>query len=73
MPGILGAFLEVVDKVAGDEAMKKRDPDLVKWCIMVQGVRSMAPRSFPAQVGYFFIFLYFTGFLTSVLLSPFRH
>ncbi len=72
-PALLGSFFEVLEQVEKDAAMKKNDPELVKWCVMAREVLRMLPRSFPAQIGYFIIFLYFTGFFTSVILTPFKH
>jgi len=72
-PALLNDFLGIIEAATTDEAMKKSDPELVKWCNMAQGIRAMGPKSFPAQVGYFLIFMYFTGFLTTLILTPFRH
>lgn len=72
-PALLDDFLGIIEAATNDDPLKKRDPELVKWCNMAQGIRAMGPKSFPAQVGYFLIFLYFTGFLTTLLMSPFKN
>ncbi|MFH1158345.1 MAG: hypothetical protein V1721_05615 [Pseudomonadota bacterium] len=72
MPACLGSFLEVMDMAEKDEALKRHDPYLVKWCAMAREVRELIPQSFPGQVCYFLIFFCFTGILTAVFLSPFR-
>jgi hypothetical protein len=71
-PALAGDFIDVLIEIKKDEHLKRRDPYLVKWAAMAVEIYLMLPRSFVAQVGWFILFMYFTGVLTSVLLSPFK-
>jgi hypothetical protein len=68
----LSGFFDFIAAGAKDETLKQKDPELARWCNVAQSVDNLRPRSFPAQVGYFLIFLYFTGTLTSLILSFLR-
>jgi hypothetical protein len=65
-------FIAVIRDSEKDRALAKRDPELVKWCHWSAEVWRMAPRSFLMQIGYFFVFLYFVIFFTSLIVSAFK-
>jgi hypothetical protein len=62
-------FMDIVAVADRDEELAKSDPELIKWTKLSREVWKMAPRSFGMQIVYFFIFLYFTWFLTSMLMG----
>lgn len=71
-PALLEELNKVIDDFAKDETVKKQDPQMAKWCNLALGIRQMLPKTFLGQVGYFFIFLYFTGFFTFLLIRAFQ-
>jgi hypothetical protein len=66
---LVRSFMDIVALADRDEELVKRDPELIKWTRLSREVWKMAPRSFGMQILYFFIFLYFTWFLTSLILG----
>lgn len=68
-PSVFAAFLEIVKTYATDPQVGKRDPVLAQWTKWAQEVLHMAPRSFLAQIGYTFVFIYFVSFFTSMIMG----
>ena len=62
-------FMDILALADRDEELIKRDPELVKWCKLSREVWKLAPRGFMGQIGYFFVFLYFAWFLTSLIMG----
>lgn len=71
-PDLLRSFLDIVSLAEHDEILKDKDPELIKWCRVSLEVWRMLPRSFMAQLGTFILFLYFVGFLSSLVMDIFR-
>jgi hypothetical protein len=72
-PGLAGIFIDVLIRMENDKALQTRDPEMGKWCRVSMELMRLLPKTFPAQIGYSIIFLYFANVLTMLLLSPFRH
>ncbi len=70
-PEAFSGFLEIVNLAEKDETLIKKDPELVKWARAAREVLKMAPRGFMAQVGYFFVFLWFVLLFSSLLMDLF--
>ena len=56
-PELVRGFLDIVALADKDEVLMQRDPQLIKWTRLAREVWRMAPKTFLAQLGYFFIFL----------------
>ena len=72
-PGLAGIFINVLIRMENDKVLLSRDPVLKKWVHISMELVRMMPRTFMAQIGCFFVFLYFADLLTTILLSPFGH
>ena len=72
-PDLIGIFIKVLVRMEVDTALKERDPVIVKWARASMELVRMLPRTFPARLGYFIIFLYLTYALTKLLTAPFSH
>lgn len=66
---VVRGFMDIVALADRDEELAKADPELIKWTRLSREVWKMAPRSFGMQIVYFFIFLYFAWFLTSLIMG----
>lgn len=63
------AFWDIIKESESDDALKKRDPELVKWAGLAREVARLLPRSFLGQLGYVLVFMYFVWFLTTLIMS----
>lgn len=72
-PGLISIFTNVLVRIENDKDRHAKDPDLAKWTHVCIELMRLMPRSFVSQVVCFLIFFYFTGALSKLLMSPFRH
>ncbi len=68
-PGRMPQLLDLIHKSAGSLEAANNDRELLKWARVADGLWQMAPRGFLGQVGFVLIFLYFTWFLSGVILK----
>lgn len=66
-PSVVNNFMGII----ADKNASKDDPELAKWAGLAHEISKMAPRSFLAQVGYFFVFLYFVAVITRLVFQVF--
>ena len=66
-PSVVRNFMEII----ADKGTAQGDAELTKWAGLAHEISKMAPRSFLAQIGYFFVFLYFVAFFTRLILQAF--
>jgi hypothetical protein len=64
---VVRTLFDIIQTADAEGSDTAKDLTLVKWARLSRDVWAMAPRGFVAQVCYFFIFLFFVGFLTSVI------
>lgn len=63
--GALGNFVTFLGEAAQDEALKQKDPVLVKWARFSHELVKMLPKSFLGQIGVAVLFVYFMWCMTS--------
>ena len=72
LPSGIDTFMDFINAAKDNAALRKKDLKLFQWCQTSQQILKMLPKSFVGQVAAFFVFLYFTGVLTSMIQSLFR-
>jgi hypothetical protein len=63
--GTLKNFVAFLGEAANDEALKKKDPQLVSWARFSHELVKMLPKSFLGQIGVAVLFVYFLWVLLS--------